>query len=265
VPAPQPVAPPVLPPTSPAPVSETLPSLAAPQAGSIAAIGAAGEGLWISTAATKGLVFVDGEERHVGYQEGRAGNVPITWSGTWQFTGSSWAFAAGGEYALEQPVRFAFPLAGGGTFNARSSFGGAFGTGSSLNETMAYEYSVANALAVAPADLVGRWSSASQTLTIAADGTVTGMIAHASIGSCIVSGTVVPTSPGTAKNMFDMTLTGTALQNSYCDMEGRNAQTFKAAITFANTGQNGVPFYRRALTVFGVVIGGWSVGELLKD
>ncbi|THC43355.1 hypothetical protein C2862_14055 [Massilia sp. Mn16-1_5] len=130
---------------------------------------------------------------------------------------------------------------------------------------MAYEYSVANALAATPADLVGRWSSASQTLTIAADGTVTGMLAHASIGSCIVSGTVVSAAPGTSRNAFDLTLTGTALQNSYCDMEGRSAQAFKAAITFANTSQNGVPFYRRALTVFGVVIGGWTVGELIKD
>lgn len=255
-----------MPPANPTPVSETLPSLAAPQAGSTAAIGSVGEGLWVSTAATKGLVFVDSQERHLGYQEGRPGNVPISWNGTWEFTGSSWAFAAGGEYSAEHTgVRIVSPLAGGGTFNTRSSFTGVLGSGSSLDDTMAYAYSVANALAVAPGDLAGRWSSASQTLTIAADGSVTGMIAHASIGSCIVSGKAVSTFPGTAKNMFDLTLTGTALQNSYCDMEGKSAQVFKAAITFSNTSQDSTPFYRRALTFFGTVIGGWSIGELLRD
>lgn len=264
VPTPQPVVPPVVPP-APAPVSETLPSLAAPQAGSTADIGSVGEGLWVSTASTKGLVFVDSQERHLGYQEGRSGNVPITWNGTWQFAGTSWSFVAGGIFSAEQPVRMDSPLVGNGSFNTRSSFTGAFGTGTELNDLMAYEYSTANALAVASGDLVGQWSSASQTLTIAADGKVSGMIAHASIGSCLVTGTIASTAPGTAKNMFDLTLTGTALQNSYCDMEGKGAQAFTAAITFVNTGQNGVPFYRRALTVLGVVIGGWSTGELLKN
>ena len=79
------------------------------------------------------------------------------------------------------------------------------------------------------------------------------------------SGKAVSTFPGTAKNMFDLTLTGTALQNSYCDMEGKSAQVFKAAITFSNTSQDSTPFYRRALTFFGTVIGGWSIGELLRD
>ena len=188
----------------------------------------------------------------------------MTLSGRWSFVGSGWRFSEGDQYGREHSVRIVTPLDGNGTLNTRTSFTGAFGW-EELSEPMAYEYSVANALAVTPGDLVGTWSGSDQALTITADGTVSGFIAHPSIGRCVVEGKAVPAYPGTAKNAFELTLSGTAAPNWWCDMTGTGEHSAKAAITFTNTSQTDVPFYRRSLTVFSVVIGGWYAGELLKE
>jgi hypothetical protein len=71
-------------------------------------------------------------------------------------------------------------------------------------------YSLSNALAITPADLQGTWSASgtyAMSFAVDANGGFSGVTSGSELGVCQLSGSLIQVTPGSAKNMFTLTMT----------------------------------------------------------
>lgn len=189
-PAPTPTPAPI---PEPAPVGELLPSLSAPQPGSTAMVGNGSEGLWIGF---MNATLVD--------HNGKFANVKSSGvlGGTFQFSGSTWKLGPGALYE----TGFAKPAAGSGTITLSQRFDGNFVMPpNTITNELSGTYDPSNALAVDQAAIAGSWKQDGFAMQIDDAGNVTGT--HTSgTRVCDLQGMATLASPGSAKNLYTVTL-----------------------------------------------------------
>lgn len=206
---------------TPAPVlsGEALPSLTSPQAGSTAATGNGSEGIWTQSVSTNMTAFLD-PAGNFSYLNGLFSFVTGTFFGTISTAASNWALTTGFE--TFSSIRYTASL-GSGTIAANQTFTGSYSAnGSTVN--LALKYDPANALAVTQSSVAGTWAQTSTSITVDNAGGLSG-----TIQGCGVTGTLALTTPGSSKNLYTMTVTGTT---STCALNSGATYTGNAAITF---------------------------------
>ncbi|PFH08107.1 hypothetical protein BCF11_0459 [Collimonas sp. PA-H2] len=239
------VAPPVTSPppaTTPPPtavIGEVLPSLTNPEPGSTAATGNGVEGIWKNTSSFFAAISFIDSQNNLSAINVNASAVPKHLFGVISTTSSGWSLISG----LETSDFFFNPTtSGSGTYVAKQSFAGSYMTSSANPTNFSWVYDPANALAVTQNSVAGTWSQSRDSLVIASDGTFTGTFI-----SCNVSGTLSLASPGTSKNLYQMTLTAAAGNTSACQIPVGLRFTGNTGITFVPLiGNNGflrsIPF-----------------------
>ncbi|MFL9857361.1 hypothetical protein PQR72_16770 [Paraburkholderia madseniana] len=206
--------------SAPALTGEALPSLTAPQAGSTAAAGNGSEGIWTQSGTANMTAFVD-PTGNLSYINGLFSVVTSTFFGTIAPAAPNWTLTTGFETSLGG-IRYT-ATSGSGTFTANQVLNGSYvANGNTVNLTLKYD--PANALAVTQSSVAGTWAQSSTTLTVDDAGGFTG-----SILGCGVSGTLALTTPGSSKNLYTMTLSGTT---STCTLRSGVTYSGNAAITF---------------------------------
>lgn len=235
-PAPAPVpAPAPAPPANrdPAPGSEPLPSLSAPQPGSIAATGNGSEGLY---EAMFGYTYV-------GADGGIASKFVVgTLAGSIRVTGLNWVFGPDTNYYFTGQS----PVTGSGTFSPKVSMDGTYAYGGRSSSAFGPStYSVANALAVGQDSVIGKWANTDASFGIAiaievdAAGAYTGTMSGAQVGTCKISGTLTLAQPATAKNAYGFRLTavnGATTARDACKFDNPSGFQGPAAITLVPAG-----------------------------
>lgn len=205
--------------SAPALTGEALPSLTTPQAGSTAAAGNGSEGIWTQTGTSNMTAFVD-PTGNLSYINGLFSVVTSTFFGTISTAAPNWTLSTGFE--TMGGIRFT-ATSGSGTFTANQTLNGSYvANGNTVNLTLKYD--PANALAVTQSSVAGTWAQSSTTLTVDDAGGFTG-----SILGCGVTGTLALTTPGSSKNLYTMTLSGTT---STCSLRSGVTYSGNAAITF---------------------------------
>ncbi len=197
-----------------------LPSLASPQAGSTAAVGNGIEGIWTSqSGVNKTTAFID-PQNNVSYVTSMSTVVMNEFFGAITTATPNWTLTSGDAYSLA----FYYPTtSGSGTFASAQTFSGSFvsnGTTTSLSWT----YDPANALAVTQGSVTGTWSESGSSLTVAADGSVSGTISN-----CPVTGTLLLATPSSSENLYTLSVTGTT---TTCTLQSGKTYSGSAAITF---------------------------------
>ncbi|CAB3724712.1 hypothetical protein [Paraburkholderia phenoliruptrix] len=212
-------------PSAPSPAStptvtgEALPSLASPQAGSTAATGNGFEGIWTDTTSSRVTAMID-PANNISYLSGLFSFVTSTFFGAATTAAPNWTLTSGFE--VMSNLRYT-ATAGSGTYAANQTLTGSYvANGSTVN--LSLKYDPANALAVSQSSVTGTWAQNSTTLTVDDAGGVTGNIL-----GCAVSGTLTLTTPGSSKNLYTLTMTGTT---STCTLASGVTYTGNAAITF---------------------------------
>ncbi len=214
--APAPASAPV---STPVVSGETLPSLTAPQSGSTAATGNGFEGIWTQSSSSRTTAFVD-PANNLSYTSGLFNVVTSTFFGTATTAAPNWTLTSGIE--TFGGLRFT-ATSGTGTFSANQTLTGSYvANGNTVN--LSLNYDPANALAVTQSSVTGTWAQNTTSLTIDDAGGFTGNLL-----GCGVSGTLVLTTPGSNKNLYTMTTTGTT---STCTLASGVTYTGNAAITF---------------------------------
>ncbi|MDP9911644.1 hypothetical protein J2W27_003768 [Variovorax boronicumulans] len=183
------------------PGSEPSPSLSAPQPGSTAAVGNDSEGIY---AGVRGIAFV-------GTNGSLAGSfLGGTMWGSLKVTGLDWSFNPDTE--LYVPPN-AYPVTGSGTFTPKKSVDGTYAYDNRRpSDVGPLAYTIENALAVSQASMTGMWSNTDSspslgvTVQVDGQGVFTGSTSGVQIGQCTLSGTVALAQPGSAKNMYSLTL-----------------------------------------------------------
>jgi hypothetical protein len=207
--------------STPAPVltGEALPSLSAPQAGSTAASGNGSEGIWTQSGASNMTAFLD-PAGNLSYINGLFSFVMGTFFGTISTTAPNWTLNSGFE--TFSSLSYAASL-GSGTFAANQTFTGSY-TANSKVVNLALNYDPANALAVTQSSVAGTWAQGQTTITVDNAGGFTG-----TLQGCGVAGTLALTTPGSSKNLYTMSLTGTT---AGCSLRPGTTYTGSSAITF---------------------------------
>lgn len=207
---------------APARTGEPLPSLSAPQAGSTAAVGNGSEGIWAEPMVA---TFIDSAGRFV-----RAELLGMV-DGAFQFTGSTWNLSSDTFY--ESMV--ATPVTGTGTIALSSKLDGSYlVAGQGIPRTVHAVYDPANALAVDQTSIQGKWKQDGFDMSVDDVGNVTGTYTSGT-KVCALEGTAVLAEPGSAKNLYRVTLTAslpTQTASTGCDMSLGIAHLGYAAIRF---------------------------------
>jgi len=169
-------------------------------------------------------------------------NVGSVW-GSIAVTGLNWVFNP------ETKAYFitADSVTGSGTFSPKISMDGTYSTaGSSSSGAFGpLKYSADNALAVSQASVATTWSAdgtigfgASQ-VSIDSKGVLTGNTSSDSLGMCKLSGSVLLSQPGSAKNLYAFTLnavnSATGSQKA-CALDTLSPYVGLGAITFRSAG-----------------------------
>lgn len=213
--------------SAPAPAStptvtgEALPSLSSPQAGSTAATGNGFEGIWTEPASSSSrtTAMID-PANNISYVTGLFSFVTSTFFGAATTAAPNWTLTSGFE--TRSNVRYT-ATAGSGTYTANQTLTGSYvANGTTVN--LSLQYDPANALAVTQSSVTGTWAQNSTSLTVNDAGGFTGNIL-----GCGVSGTLTLTTPGSNKNLYTMTTTGTT---STCTLASGVTYSGNAAITF---------------------------------
>ncbi|MGJ7606507.1 hypothetical protein ACSFA7_19350 [Variovorax sp. LT1R20] len=181
--------------------SQTLPSLLAPQPGSTAAVGKIGEGLYehyIGGLFRNGYGFV-----------GSDGTVALRSSdfdavfGSITMTTVNWTYNPDAHIVYASgfgPER----VTGSGTFTPNSSMQG------NWEGAIPSIYSASNALAVSQSSVAGIWVGEdiyfSASITVDEKGAFKGTTTGRSTAQCDISGAIEQFQPGTAKNMFKVSV-----------------------------------------------------------
>lgn len=133
-------------------------------------------------------------------------------------------------------------LSGSGTLAPFDHITGPTGAGLGFSQ-----YSIANAMGVSQANLVGTWGEVGSAvrLTVTNTGSFDGTTSGADFGACTIKGTLTQVAAG--RNLFDMTLTPTT--STTCSIDGVSSPySGLAAIEVVNTGTETNPVYEYALT-----------------
>lgn len=231
-PAPAPAGPRVDP-YAPAPGSEPLPLLSAPQPGSTADAGNGSEGLYEEMF---GYTFVSARG-----ELARTLLVGTLW-GSVSVTGANWSFNPDTQFYYLK----ASPVTGSGTFSARASMDGTYSTdGGSPKAWGPLRYSSANALAVTQDSVTGTWSNIGEkesiglSITVDETGYFSGRTAGSEIGVCALTGAIGLSQPNSAKNFYALSLNATnaaATNEKACQLDPV-AYSGPAAIIFGAAGR----------------------------
>jgi hypothetical protein len=212
---------------------------------------------------TQGLAFIDQADNYLGFESG------LLFVGGWDVAGLNWSFSSSSVfYSGSGGVPITSGLYGSGSMMPNSQFQGTYALFSPSNTPVSFsmDYSIANALAVAPGDLVGTWSSAQASIAIDAGGVVSGSASGPGFNACALSGSVTPQQPGTSKNIYAVSITLADVTPGSCFMDTtRGPYQGYGAITFANTGTSGAPFFVRTFTLLARENGFWFAMELAKQ
>lgn len=180
--------------------SEPAPSLSEPQAGSTADVGSATEGIYESRT---GYTFISPKG-----DLARKDLVGWTW-GSIAVSGNDWSF----NPDTRSYFIGATPVTGSGTFTSKTSMDGTYSeNGGASSAWGPLKYSQSNALAITPNSLQGKWSVSDlprngMWVEFDSNGVVSGATSGSQFGVCRLSGAAVQVEPGTAKNMFTLTMT----------------------------------------------------------
>ncbi|RKE39907.1 hypothetical protein B0G76_6360 [Paraburkholderia sp. BL23I1N1] len=221
--------------SSPAPAltGEALPSLTSPQAGSTATAGNGSEGIWTQSGTTNMTAFVD-PASNLSYINGLFTIVTSTFFGAISTATPNWTLVSG----FETIGGFRYTATpGSGTYAANQTLAGSYVANSST-VNLSLKYDPANALAVTQSSVAGTWAQTSTSITVDNAGGVTG-----SILGCGVTGTLALTTPGSNKNLYTMTLTGTT---STCGLHSGVTYSGSSAITFLPV-TGSTTLYRRTI------------------
>jgi hypothetical protein len=191
---------------APVPGSEPAPSLNAPQAGSTAEASTGFDGIY---EATFGYTFITPQGVLA-----RKDLLDWTW-GSINIQGSDWAFNP--DTRVRQGSFAEKTATGSGTFTAKTSMTGRISVdGREATKWGPLKYSISNALAIKQEALAGNWSVTERTngglgMAIEFDsaGGFTGTTAGSQIGVCKLTGAAIQATPGSARNLFYMTMTAT--------------------------------------------------------
>ncbi|MGC2036897.1 hypothetical protein [Paraburkholderia caledonica] len=205
--------------SAPVVAGESLPSLTSPQAGSTAATGNGFEGIWTTSSSSRTTAMVD-PANNISYLSGIFTVVTSTFFGIAAPAEPNWTLTSG----FESTGGFRYTASSGsGTYSAKQTLNGSYvANGQTVN--LALNYDPANALAVTQSSVTGTWAQSGTTLTIDAAGGFTG-----NLSGCPVTGTLTLTTPGSNKNLYTMTVSGTT---STCLLASGTTYSGNAAITF---------------------------------
>jgi hypothetical protein len=205
--------------SAPVVAGESLPSLTSPQAGSTAATGNGFEGIWTTSSSSRTTAMVD-PANNISYLSGIFTVVTSTFFGIAAPAEPNWTLTSG----FESTGGFRYTAtSGSGTYSAKQTLNGSYvSNGQTVN--LALNYDPANALAVTQSSVTGTWTQSGTTLTIDAAGGFTG-----NLSGCGVTGTLTLTTPGSNKNLYTMTVSGTT---GTCLLASGTTYSGNAAITF---------------------------------
>jgi hypothetical protein len=191
-----------------------------------------------------GISFIDASNNYLGAQNGA-----LLLYGKWQLSGASWQFDSTSLIAnTSGGTPIVAGLAGSGTLNTRVSYSGTYGL---ISPTLPIldNYSNANALAVSQSDLAGRCASGGLAVDVNSAGVFTGRWTAVSVGDCVLNGTAALATPGSAKNLYAISLTATPASGASCTLSAAGTYAGFAAITFVNNGTPQSPNFVRAVTL----------------
>ncbi|HET9956082.1 MAG TPA: hypothetical protein VFQ61_16360 [Polyangiaceae bacterium] len=234
-----------------------LPQLCRADPGSIAATGRGFEGIYagtvphVSDTQSHNFGFVAGDGTYV------SGNNTL-----WQVEGAGW-LEAGRMVPNQEPWSplqgFSFDIAEGISVKS-GEFYPADATGTFIpytgNSVLVNTYSVANALAVSMSSVAGVWKNKDSGLSLSIavegdEGQITGSVyLTPELQTCAISGTIRLREPDTAKNLYDIALEVTQVENSAnieCDTADHAKLRGLAAIDFRNVGTRLSPVYAHTL------------------
>lgn len=184
-----------------------LPSLLSPQPGSTADVGEIAEGIYESDIDRRfgtGYTFIgpDGTiALPLGDTDAIFGSVAVT--------GANWTFSPNTRQAYASGFGPA-SVKGSGTFSPKLSMQGKWGGATESVEHGPLAYSPANALAVSQSSVAGTWTSNSinyaASITVDRNGAFRGTTDGRYTARCDISGSIEQFQPGTAKNMFKVSL-----------------------------------------------------------
>jgi hypothetical protein len=175
------------------------------------------EGVWYQHAATgvNGLMLVGAAGDSIGFTVPASSTTSMVESmfyGTFNFdaANSSWQVGSGKVSAYPSTIWGA--LSGSGSFVPKTSIDGTYAENAATAKPFGpWKYELENSLAVDSSLLTGAWggymSNILGSIDISSDGSFTGSTAASSpLGSCSLTGRVVPREPGTRKNNLSVTL-----------------------------------------------------------
>jgi hypothetical protein len=199
---------------------EALPSLTAPQAGSTAVTGNGFEGIWTQSSSTSRVMALVDPANNISYTNAVFSLVTSMFFGTVTTAAPNWTLTSG----FETLSNLLYPAtSGSGTFTANQTLTGSYvANNNTVNLSLTYD--PANALAVSQSSVAGTWTQSVTTMTVDNAGGFTG-----SFLGCGVAGTLALTTPGSSKNLYTMTVSGTT---SSCTLRSGVTYTGNAAITF---------------------------------
>jgi Putative Ig domain len=194
-----------------------LPSLAAPQAGSIASQTlTTAEGFWYySFNASPTYVAADGTIASYGFFNDLYGTIAYPTSSTWSLSPGGFAIGSFGGATTS----------GSGTFIPKTALSGSFtsGTPDSLSGSNSsnLSYGIENAIAInGISDMAGTYQGGSGTsiikFVIDSTGAISGSRGAGTATACTITGNLTLKNPGTQKNMFSITYTPS---NASCGLQ----------------------------------------------
>jgi hypothetical protein len=233
------------------PVSAVLPDIAKPQADSTWLVGNGLEGIWRNSL-DEPLVLTGDNALYFSPLDPNADTLRGTFSSP-----TSSSFQLNPDAVAIAPTSFG-SVTGEASFTKRATLGFAYqrSTGGPLGDYTA-RFDPLNALAVAPADLVGAWSSSqAPDFTIGSNGELQVRTVAGVLGDCILNGTITPVSPNTHKNLFNVSLLASPIAPStpaapppVCNALLGAPYTGYAFVRTVNVGNSAKPFYKQNLQV----------------
>lgn len=217
--------------------SEPAPSPSEPQAGSTADVGNGSEGIYEDMF---GYSYLSGTG--VLARQMIAGTI---W-GSVSVTGANWVFNSDArQYFIDASL-----VTGSGTFSSKVSMNGSYAiNGGGTIPWGPLAYSNANALAVTQGSVAGTWANTGSagvgmSITVDATGAFTGRTSGSRIGVCTVSGWVLLSQAGTAKNLYTVALSAVnaaATGETACELDpipyvGQSAIVFSPAGNYVSNG-----------------------------
>jgi len=218
----------------------------------------------------QGVAFIDSTNQYLGFRPANAGVAALLFDGAWDISTPSWSFSSGSLVSnASGGIASVGGLYGSGMVTPTLQFQGAYSTFDPNGPQTAFsmDYSQANALAVASGDTAGTWASNELTISVDANGVIAGNADGPKFGVCGVSGTVAPKQAGTSKNLYAVSVALADVTPNSCFLATTSGSyDGYGAITFADTGTSGAPFFVRTFTLLARASNhAWFATELQKQ